>query len=385
MTIFIFLVVLSVLVLIHELGHFLAARMFGVKADEFGYGFPPRIFGFVKVGKKWKYVRGNDQGQYVNTVWSVNWLPLGGFVKIKGETMDGIHDADSIHSKPIWQRIVIIAAGVTMNWILAVALFTLVFSIGTKTILDSTPVPSAVVRDQGVMVVDVLPKSPADVAGLQMGDDILLIDNVKPTDEKNARDLILAHGTTPVDIQYRDEGQIKTAQITPVQMAEVGHPAIGVGLANAAVISLPLPQAFLAAVSTSYQMTKLILFSFGQIVHDLFVKQKVTQDVSGPVGIAVMTGHVARQGIMPLLEFAAMLSLNLAVVNFLPIPALDGGRALFLVIEAIRRKPINRKLEMGIHNVTFLLLIMLILIVTVHDFSQYGGMIVGGLKGMVGR
>src|SRR5882762_7704845 len=119
LTLLIFLVILSVLVLIHEAGHYFAARLFGVKAEEFGYGLPPRVFGFVKVGKKWKRVSANDKKEYENTIWSLNWLPIGGFVRIKGEQGEGEHDHDSFHIKPIWQRIAILAAGVTMNWVLA--------------------------------------------------------------------------------------------------------------------------------------------------------------------------------------------------------------------------------------------------------------------------
>jgi regulator of sigma E protease len=146
MSLFLFLLVLSVLVLIHEAGHYLAARLFGVKADEFGYGFPPRLIGFVKDGKKWKRVSGQDTKVYKNTIWSINWLPLGGFVKIKGETEQGLNDTDSIHAKPVWQRLAIIAAGVFMNWVLAVVIFTGIYAIGTRLILDQD-VAGARVRD----------------------------------------------------------------------------------------------------------------------------------------------------------------------------------------------------------------------------------------------
>jgi len=131
-------------------------------------------------------------------------------------------------------------------------------------------------------------------------------------------------------------------------------------------------------------MTKAVLWAFGGIFKDLVVKRQVTQDLSCPVGSAVMTGQVARQGLMPLLQFAATLSVNLAVINFLPIPALDGGRILFLAIEKVRRRPISRKLEIAIHNVAFILLVLIIVLVTARDLFRYGGLIIGGVKGWVG-
>jgi regulator of sigma E protease len=131
-------------------------------------------------------------------------------------------------------------------------------------------------------------------------------------------------------------------------------------------------------------LTKAIILAFIDIFRQLFVSRTVPEDVSGPVGIAVIAGRIAKQGFTPFLQFAGMLSVNLAVINFLPIPALDGGRALFLVIEKLRRKPLSRKLEIGIHNVAFLLLILLIILVTVRDLSRYGGVIVDGVKGIAG-
>jgi regulator of sigma E protease len=383
MSVILFLLVLSVLVLIHEAGHYFAARIFGVKADEFGYGFPPRLIGYVKDKGKWKKVGRNDRTVYKNTIWSINWLPLGGFVKIKGETTDGMNDPDSIHAKPIWQRLLIIAAGVGMNWVLAVVLFMGVFLAGTTVMLDGVP-KEAIITDRQVIVTQIVPGSPAEQAGIIPGDILRRVEGKVPQSWEDARNVIQSRGTDPVEIEYEHEGAVLIASVIPVQLKELNRPGVGLGMGDVGHVKFTFVSAFTSAVQATWTLTKTILFTFAEIVHDLFVKRAVTQEVSGPVGIAVMTGKIAKQGFVPLLQFAAMLSVNLAVINFLPIPALDGGRAMFLILEAIRRKPISRTLEIGIHNVAFVLLITLILLVTAHDVSKYGGAIMGGVRGIFG-
>ncbi len=383
MTLIIFLLVLSVLVLIHELGHFLAAKIFGVKTFEFGFGFPPRALGFVKDRGRWKRVKNGDQTEYKRTIWSINWLPFGGFVRLKGEQEDGIGDADSMAVKPIWQRLIVIAAGVAMNWALAAFLFFIAFSFGVTALLDELPA-SAKVEGRATVITQVLPSSPASEAGIEAGDEIRAIAGTSPTDEKNARELIGAKGTEPFALKVKRGQQEIDINVSPRVIQEIGKPGLGIGLADVGQVSFAPHQAALQAVYMTYAMTKAVLWAFGGIFKDLLVKQEVTQDISGPVGIAVMTGQVARQGLMPLLQFAATLSVNLAVINFLPIPALDGGRVLFLAIEKIRRRPVSRKLEIAIHNVAFILLILIIVLVTARDLFRYGGMIVGAAKGLVG-
>lgn len=383
MTLIIFLIVLSALVLIHELGHFLAARAFGVKAFEFGIGFPPRVIGFVKDRGRWKRVKNGDRTEYKHTIWSINWLPFGGFVRLKGEQEDGIGDADSMAVKPIWKRLVIIAGGVAMNWALAVVLFFIAFSFGVTALLDQLPA-SARVSDRATVITQVLPSSPASEAGIEAGDELRAIAGILPSDENNARDLIGAKGTEGFTIKVKRGDQELDLKVTPRLIQEIGKPGLGVGLADVGSVSFAPHQAAWQAVYMTYSLTKAVLWAFGGIFKDLLVKREVTQDISGPVGIAVMTGQVARQGLMPLLQFAATLSVNLAVINFLPIPALDGGRVLFLGIEKIRRRPVSRKLEIAIHNIAFILLILIIVLVTARDLFRYGGMIVGSVKGLVG-
>jgi regulator of sigma E protease len=383
MTIIIFLIVLSILVVIHELGHFFTARIFGVKAIEFGLGFPPRAVGMVKEGKKWKKVSANDKAEYKRTIWSLNWLPFGGFVKLKGEQEDGMHDKDSLLAKPIWRRAIIMAGGVCMNWIFAVVLLTIVFIAGMPAALEDAPA-GASIKDKSIMITAVLPDSPAQTAGLQPGDTILSVDKQTPQNEKQVREWIGESGVTPLSLKIKRDNTDLEVTATPREIKELGKTGLGIGLADVGFVSLSPVKALLQSVVTTGRLTKAVIYAFGGLFRDLVVTHRVSSDVSGPVGIAVLTGQVARQGIVPLLQFAAILSINLAVVNFLPIPALDGGRVFFLAIEKVRRKPMSQKLEMGIHNVAFLLLIMLIILVTARDLFRYGGAILGGLKGLVG-
>lgn len=384
LAILMFLAVLSVLVLIHELGHFLAARIFGVKAEEFGYGFPPRLLGFVKDQGKWKRVSGKDENVYPNTIWSINWLPLGGFVRIKGEgTDDKYQDTDSFQHKPIWKRSVILAAGVAMNWLLAYLIFITIFLAGAPSVLEDVP-PGATIQDRSIRITNVMAGLPADKAALQAGDQIVSVAGIVPTTYEDARELISKQGLMPFDIKYLRDGDEKTATLNPMEIKELGRPGIGVALADVGIVRFRVDQAFWYAGVATYAYTKDVVTAFGTMLRDIVLLRGVQQDVSGPVGIAVMTGQVAKQGIVPLLQFAAILSINLAVVNFLPIPALDGGRVFFLVIEKIRRKPVGRKLEAGIHQAAFIALIILILLITLRDLGRYGGTILGGIKGLVG-
>ncbi len=383
MSLLLFLLVLSVLVLIHEAGHYLAARLFGVKASEFGYGFPPRLIGFVKDRGRWKRIGRKDDGTYPGTIWSINWLPLGGFVRIKGEQAGEEDGKDSFHNKPIWQRIIILAAGVTMNWLLAAILFFTVFVAGANTILEDLP-PGAVVEDQAVTVTEVLGGSPADKAGIFPNDVIVSVDGKTPSTYTDAQALIAAKGEEKVLLRIRRGTEDLSLEVTPVYLKQAGKIAIGVGISDVGRLRLPVGQAIKASLVTTYAYTEAILVSFGQMIRDLVTFHGVSQDVSGPVGIAVMTGRIAQQGIIPLLQFAAVLSINLAVINFLPIPALDGGRVMFLVIEKLRRRAMSRTLEAAIHNIAFLILIGLILLVTVRDVTKFGGVILDGAKGLVG-
>lgn len=367
-----FLVVLSVLILIHEAGHYLAARLFRVKAEEFGYGLPPRAIGFVRVDGKWRRVKRGDQSSYANTIWSLNWLPIGGFVRIKGEEGEN-RDKDALHARPVWQRFVIVSAGVLMNWVLAAALLSIGFMVGIPAVLDDLPA-GAIIDKQEVLIVDTLPGSAAAEGGIQAMDAIVAIGDKKPVTLGQAQQMIADHGTSTIALTLRRSGEDVTLAVAPEYIESMGKVALGVSLVDSGKVRYPIHLALVNGVRITGEYTKQIILTFVNLFQDLFRGGgEMVKSVSGPVGIAVLAGQVAKQGILPLLQFSAILSINLAVLNFLPIPALDGGRAVFLIVEAIRRKPVKRDVEAIIHNVAFLLLIVLVILITARDVWKFFG------------
>ncbi len=383
LTLITFLVVLSVLVLIHELGHFLAARFFGVKAEEFGFGFPPRALGFVREKGKWKRVASNDTKTYTNTIWSINWMPLGGFVRMKGEEGVAV-DQDSFNAKSKRARGLILAAGVIMNWLLACVILTIGLMVGVRG--DVSGVPSyAHVENRAVEFVNILPDSAAAEAKIELGDHLIKVDGRSIADVVQAQTVIKEqadqHEVLQVEIKRGNETQ--TIQVKPRTIESLGRKGIGVAMAETGKISFPWYRAVPEGIALTARYTGMIVAGFFELLRNLIVGKSVGADVSGPVGIAVMTGKIAAQGIWPLLQFAALLSLNLAVINFLPIPALDGGRFLFLIIEAIRGRKSSLKFEAMVHRVGFFLLIGLVGFVTLRDLRQYGGVIWNGLKNLI--
>ncbi|MFH2136092.1 MAG: RIP metalloprotease RseP [Patescibacteria group bacterium] len=360
LTIIVFILILGLLVFVHELGHFVAARKSGVKVEEFGFGFPPRIFG-IKRGE---------------TIYSLNWIPLGGFVKIKGEDGENREEEDSFAHKKIWRRMVILAAGVLMNFILAAVLLSIGFMVGLPQVINGEN-GYAKVRDAKVQVVQILENMPAAEAGLEPGDAILEIDGQKIEDVEAMQNYLAGKIDTPVKFALERNGQKIEKEISPTFLIETGRGGVGVGLLKTGIVSYPWYLAVWKGAESAVLFTGEVAVAFYELIKNLIVTQKVSVDLSGPVGIAVLTGQVARMGIIYLLQFTALLSINLAVINFLPFPALDGGRILFLIIEKIRRKPVSQKIENLVHNIGFGLLMLLVLLVTYRDVIKFSDKFVG--------
>lgn len=368
MTIIIFLVVLSVLVLVHELGHFLAARWTGVQVEEFGLGFPPRAIGWFRNGRQhWRLAKSSFK-KVGHTIFSINWIPLGGFVKLRGE--DGVSQPDdqtNFANKKISQRCLIIVAGVVMNIALAAVIFIGGLTIGWPQATDNLG-PSARVINRQVAVIDVLPDSPAKQAGLQPGDAITKANNQEINSIAELRQVNNDSAGQAINYQIKRQEQIFDLTIAPRILESAGGKyGLGVALAESGLVSYPWPQAIWEGTRLAVTGLRDIAVGFWQLLVGLFRGQNMSDQVAGPVGIAVLTGQISRLGWLYLLQFVAILSLNLAFINILPLPALDGGRLFFLVLEKITGRPAKAQLEATIHSIGFILLLALVALITFKD------------------
>ena len=382
-TLIVFLLILGLLVLVHELGHFWIAKRNGVLSEEFGFGFPPRIAGVYKNKKgNWKWVFGNKQIDSTvkheeETVYSINLIPLGGFVKIRGEDGEDKKDKKSFSGQSIWVRFKILFAGVGMNFILAVVLFSLAFQIGLpESIDDDNPA-----QDAKVQIAQVVQGSPADEMGLEMGDEaISVVDRFgvttkinKITDfqnviKKNKGQEVLigvVRGSTD------EEAEVEFLNTVVREEAPEGQGLLGVQLVRTTFVKMGFFESIWAAVHTTFSMIITIVVFLIDFLVRLFSAQPVGAEVAGPVGIAVMTGKMAELGLAYVLQFAALLSVNLGVINLLPFPALDGGRIFFLLVEKIKGNPISQKFEGAANAIGFFLLIGLMVLVTIKDFANF--------------
>ncbi len=362
-TVIIFLALLSLLVFVHELGHFWMARRAGMKVDEFGFGFPPRLFGIKRKG----------------TTYSINWIPLGGFVKIKGESGSHADESDSFAAKSAWKRFLVLIAGVGMNVVFAAVLFSLGFMVGLPSVISDDVSARAYVRDEAIRIVQVLADSPAEAAGLKLGDVVVSVDDQLFSGVEPLYDYI---GTReePMEFLLRRGDGFVTQTVSREAIDGYERDLLGIQIVRTGFVSYPFFEAILRGVVTAVTMTGAVVVAFVDLIRNLIVTSSVSVDVSGPVGIAVMTGEVAELGFSYLLQFAAILSINLAVINALPFPALDGGRILFLTIEKLRRRKMGERVEALAHNFGFLVLIGLVVLVTYKDLVRFGDEIFGAVK-----
>jgi len=348
-TAIIFILVLSVLVFVHEFGHFWTAKKMGMDVEEFGFGFPPRAWG-KKIG---------------DTLYSINWLPLGGFVKIKGE--DGSHrdDPRSFAAQKAWKRILVLSAGVVMNFFFAAIILSVGYMFGLPQAVDGVNVGN--VRDVKVQIIDVVKGSPAKKAELKTGDIIKTVNSKSITSSQQLVDFTNGNLDKTVTFGILRNGELINKDIEIKLMKNTGKGGIGVSLLETGVVSYSFFKAIYKGFEASWSITVRIVVGFYNIIVSLIQGKGAGMAVSGPVGIAVMTGQVASLGFAYLLQFTALLSLNLAVLNFLPFPALDGGRVVFVLLEKLRGKPVSEKIEGAFHATGFLLLMLLVVVITYKD------------------
>ncbi len=363
MSVFLFLLVLFVLILVHEWGHFIVAKKTGMQVDEFGIGFPPKLYG-KKIGE---------------TEYTLNALPIGGFVRILGEDslMTGEHAnehsyARSFIGKSKWVQAAVLLAGVTMNVVFAWSVYLIVFMVGVPTIVDET----SAISDAQLVVTQVLADGPAATAGLPVGAAITGVttggETITALTPSSFRTLTEG-STNEMVVTYQLGNTTGIVTMTPhvgLISDDPERPAVGIGLGMSEIAHYSLIGALKEATMITWQMLVAITVGFGQFLAGVFTGHGGLQDVAGPIGIAGMVGDAAQIGLVSLLMFTAMISLNLAVINLLPFPALDGGRLLFVFIEAFTRRPINPTWVARLNAIGFGLLILLMVVVTYHDIIK---------------
>lgn len=370
LTLGVFLLVLSSLVFIHELGHFVTAILIGVRVEEFGFGIPPRA-------KLLKVL--NIKNSKVDL--TLNWLPIGGFVRLAGEDEEAttIEELEKKHkgksiSHFFWarsttERAAILLAGVTMNFLLAVAIMTGLLIHGIE-----EPAPR-------VKIQEVLAGSPAETAGLLAGD---LVREIRYIDDKGNNKVALTRipqellQTTKANlgreltlILLRD-GQEKSIVVTPRKDVPEGEGPMGIRIDfDVQVLKYPWYEAPFRAVGLSFSRTKDMMMALASLPSRALQGQNISNEVAGPIGIAQVTGQAARIGPIAVLNLMSILSLSLAILNVMPFPALDGGRLLFVIVEAITGKRVHQGFERRAHQIGMLILLGFIALVTFNDISKF--------------
>lgn len=332
------IIFLSILILVHEFGHFAAAKRFGLLVEEFGIGLPPRI-----LGKK--------KGE---TLYSINALPFGGFVRIFGENREDVsslsaeHDKRAFYRLPIWKRAIVLFAGVAMNFLFGWLMFSLVFASG---------VPRAVV------ITEVAKGSPAEMAGLKAGERIGGFENVS-----GLVSYINEHKGESIVLQVERQGKTESIELTPRVAPPPGEGALGISLIDIGTeprgVFLSIKDGFLASLST---VGAIFAALYHLIVGAIAGQQNLLASVMGPIGIADTATQAANFGMIYLLQLIGLVSLNLVVVNILPFPGLDGGRLLFLLIERIKGSPLPAKAEQYVNTAGILLLMLLMVVILISD------------------
>jgi len=353
------IVILVILIVAHEFGHFLAAKLSKVRVDEFGVGYPPRAFSFGRIG---------------GTEYTLNWLPFGGFVKLfeedGAEAVSGRGARGSFAAASPWKKVVILIAGVVANVLVGWILFSFGLMSGMPTAVESGTEGSRLV------ISGVVTGSPAQSAGLIGGDEITSVSASGKTatlTPEGIADFMASHGGKDVHITYEREGEEYEVDVAPAHAVIPGaaaQPAIGIQLTAISEKQLPPLQAFTEGFVLTFNALKEVTQSLWSLVVNAFKGTANLQALVGPVGLTGVVGDAAGQGFGQVLGLAAFISLNLAVINLIPIPALDGGRLLFVIIEAAMRRRIPTLLSQILNTVGFFGIILLMIVITFHDISR---------------
>jgi regulator of sigma E protease len=372
-TIIIFIIVLAALIFVHELGHFIAARSFGIRVDEFALGFGPRLF----------ERKAKGGGFWGETTYAINAIPFGGFVKIFGEnpddeSMTGADSGRSFVNAKRWKQAIVLVAGVLGNFIFAWLLIVIALSIGAASSPSDYPQYANRMTDERIMIAAVSPASPAYKAGIKEGDAILGLSSASIPLVKNitidAIQADIASSTgAPLIFSILRDGKEVSITVTPsknVISQESDRYAVGISMDDTATLQLPIYLAVYEGARFTWALMKEIVMGFGTLIAGLFHGTASVSDLTGPVGIAGMVGTAARLGLSYLLMFTAFISINLGIINLVPFPALDGGRLLFVIIETVIRRPIKAIFANAVNLVGFVLLMLLMVFVTYRDILR---------------
>lgn len=363
-TILLFIAVLAVLVFVHELGHFAVAKWFDMRVDEFGLGFPPRAAAY--------------KPEDSETTYTLNWLPLGGFVKIFGENGKQSEDVEhsdngrSFQDKPWYAQVAVLVAGVAMNMILAWLLLSLSFMTGT---LSSPDTAAGEVVDVGVIITQVLPDSPAESSGIESGDRITSINLAGATTSSDlsldsVKQTVESATSSPVVLELSRNGVMSRATVTP-SVTDSGNLQIGIAMAEGGILKLDVIPALVEGYRSTISITERTYNGFKVLISDAVAGGgESLKQIAGPVGIADLVGDAADRGLAPLLSFMALISINLAILNLLPFPALDGGRIVFSILEAVSGRKIPANIAGIINGIGMILLLLLMVLVTYQDIVR---------------
>lgn len=359
----IFFAILVFLVVVHEFGHFIVAKWSGIRVDEFAFGFPPKLF-----SKK-----------FGETEYKLNLLPLGGYVKIYGEdpseVAEGVDRKRSFAHKPRHIQFFVLLAGISMNIIFAWILFSGAYIIGAETSITAVP-ENVQVQNERTAILNVGKGTPADILGVLPGDSLISLatfdEFIEPKSGKELSNFVASHQDVEMTIGYKKKGEdfVTYKPITPSVYVGAEKKIIGLTVDRVGVLDLPVHLAILQGAKTTSAYTVLTADAFVGLIKSLFTGHGGVKELTGPIGIVGVVDQVRVFGVAALFTFAAIISINLAVLNLIPFPALDGGRILFVAIESIIRRPLPLAFQAWTNTVGFGLLLLLMLFVTWQDITR---------------
>jgi regulator of sigma E protease len=362
-TILTFFIILLVLVIVHEFGHFIVAKLFKMRVDEFAFGFPPRLFSFKK-------------GE---TEYSFNALPLGGYVRIFGENGEETASEEDLkrafNRQKKYKQILVLVAGVAMNIFLAWILLSITYVLGTQT-AENDRFTSEMLSNKKVLVSDVMKGAPAEAAGLQQLDQIVSVqtstESLQVTSSDDLPNFVSRNQDSEITITYLRDGITQQAVMSPAAGIVQDKKIIGLSSGLIGEVRLPIIDAFIVGAQTTYQYTILTFQGFFDLIAKLFKGEgkEAAAALTGPVGIVGLVGDAQDSGLAALLGFTALISINLAVLNILPLPALDGGRIVFVLIETVIRRPLSFAFQNAVNGVSFILLLLLMVFITYKDIIK---------------